>query len=172
MKGGHGQTNQFHDINWGALDHASSAPQLMSCNYCVCVWHPYFYNYAAYNQQTYSLLYIIMSPPNRSSFSESVNLFLRCMCFKEKAWETLRLFLWGSTTFSTCTKEYMCVDGMKNLWCSTQIWMGQQWQTRGSSFGSFEPPLAWRSHPQFVWDSSLACSSTKKSWPRTIRNPD
>ena len=36
MKGGHGQTNQFHvhDINWGALDHASYAPQLMSCNYC------------------------------------------------------------------------------------------------------------------------------------------
>ena len=23
MKGGHGQTNQLHDINWGALDHAS-----------------------------------------------------------------------------------------------------------------------------------------------------
>ena len=40
MKGGHGQTNQSHDINWGALDHASHAPQLMSCNYyvyAVCV---------------------------------------------------------------------------------------------------------------------------------------
>ena len=37
MKGGHGQTNQLHDINWGALDHASRAPQLMSCNYSVCV---------------------------------------------------------------------------------------------------------------------------------------
>ena len=37
MKGGHGQTNQLHDINWGALNHASHAPQLMSCNYCVCV---------------------------------------------------------------------------------------------------------------------------------------
>ena len=37
MKGGDGQTNQLHDINWGALDHASCAPQLMSCNYCVCV---------------------------------------------------------------------------------------------------------------------------------------
>ena len=41
--GGHGQTNQFHvhDIIWGALDHASYAPQLMSCNYytstCTCV---------------------------------------------------------------------------------------------------------------------------------------
>ena len=23
MKGGHGQKNQLHDINWGALDHAS-----------------------------------------------------------------------------------------------------------------------------------------------------
>ena len=23
MKGGHGQTGQLHDINWGALDHAS-----------------------------------------------------------------------------------------------------------------------------------------------------
>ena len=36
MKGGDGQTNQLYDINWGALDHASHAPQLMSCNYCVC----------------------------------------------------------------------------------------------------------------------------------------
>ena len=42
MKGGHGQTNQLHDINWDVLD---IAPQLMSCNYsnyvcalmCVCV---------------------------------------------------------------------------------------------------------------------------------------
>ena len=23
MKGGHGQTNQLHDIDWGALDHAA-----------------------------------------------------------------------------------------------------------------------------------------------------
>ena len=30
MKGGHGQTNQLHDINWGALNrHASCSPQLM-----------------------------------------------------------------------------------------------------------------------------------------------
>ena len=35
MKGGHGQTNQLHDIDWGALDPASRAPQLMSCNYYV-----------------------------------------------------------------------------------------------------------------------------------------
>ena len=35
MKGGHGQTNQLHDINWGALDHASHAPQLMSCSHYV-----------------------------------------------------------------------------------------------------------------------------------------
>ena len=33
MKGGHGRTNQLHDINWDAFDHASRAPQLMSCNY-------------------------------------------------------------------------------------------------------------------------------------------
>ena len=33
MKGGHGQTNQLHDINWGAV-HASHAPIL---NYYVCV---------------------------------------------------------------------------------------------------------------------------------------
>ena len=32
MKGDHGQTNQLHDINWGALDLAFCAPQLMSCN--------------------------------------------------------------------------------------------------------------------------------------------
>ena len=37
MKGGQLPTNQLHDINWGALDHASRAPQLMSCNYYVCV---------------------------------------------------------------------------------------------------------------------------------------
>ena len=37
IKGGHGQTNQLHDINWGALDHASGAPQIMSCNYNVHV---------------------------------------------------------------------------------------------------------------------------------------
>ena len=37
MKGGCGQTNQLHDINWGALDHASRVPQLMSFNYGVCV---------------------------------------------------------------------------------------------------------------------------------------
>ena len=30
VKGSHGQTNQLHDINWGAPDHASHAPQLMS----------------------------------------------------------------------------------------------------------------------------------------------
>ena len=37
MKGDHGQTNQLHDINWGALDHIHLAPQLMSCNtVCVC----------------------------------------------------------------------------------------------------------------------------------------
>ena len=35
MKGGNGQTNQLHDINWGALNHASCAPQLMSGDYCV-----------------------------------------------------------------------------------------------------------------------------------------
>ena len=37
MKGGHGQTNQLHNINWGALNHASGAPQIMSCNYNVHV---------------------------------------------------------------------------------------------------------------------------------------
>ena len=32
-----GKTDQLHVINWGALDHASHAPLLMSCtcNYCV-----------------------------------------------------------------------------------------------------------------------------------------
>ena len=28
-----GPIKQLHDINWGAFDHASHAPQLMSCNY-------------------------------------------------------------------------------------------------------------------------------------------
>ena len=41
MNGGQLPTNQLHDINWGALDHASHAPQLISCDYyvrvCVCV---------------------------------------------------------------------------------------------------------------------------------------
>ena len=30
MKGGHRQTNELHDINWGTLNHASCAPQLTS----------------------------------------------------------------------------------------------------------------------------------------------
>ena len=37
MKGDHGQTNQLHDINWGALDHASIANQLFNYYLCVCV---------------------------------------------------------------------------------------------------------------------------------------
>ena len=37
MKGGQGQTKQLHDINWGTFYHASHAPQLMLCNYYVCV---------------------------------------------------------------------------------------------------------------------------------------
>ena len=38
MKGSHGETNQsVHDINWGVFDHASHAPQLMSCVTDVCV---------------------------------------------------------------------------------------------------------------------------------------
>ena len=35
LAGGQLPTNQLLDINWGALDHASHAPQLMSCNYYV-----------------------------------------------------------------------------------------------------------------------------------------
>ena len=35
MKGGQLPTNQLHVINWGALDHASRAPQLTTI--CVCV---------------------------------------------------------------------------------------------------------------------------------------
>ena len=69
--------------------------------------YPYLYTYTAHNQQTYPLLYITMSPLNRLNFSESVNLFLRCICFKAKVSEMLRLFLWGSTTFSTCIEEYV-----------------------------------------------------------------
>ena len=37
MKGDHGQTSQLHDIIWGAPNHTSRAPQLMSCDYYVCV---------------------------------------------------------------------------------------------------------------------------------------
>ena len=33
MKGGHGQTNKLQDNNWGALHHASRAPQSTSRNY-------------------------------------------------------------------------------------------------------------------------------------------
>ena len=45
MNGNHGQTNQLHDISWGALDHASCMCthllQLISCNsyYSVCLSH-------------------------------------------------------------------------------------------------------------------------------------
>ena len=38
MNRGQLPTNQLHDINRGALDHASRAPQLMSCNYTVCAY--------------------------------------------------------------------------------------------------------------------------------------
>ena len=37
MNGGQLPTNQLHDISWGILDHASGAPQLMSCNHYVPV---------------------------------------------------------------------------------------------------------------------------------------
>ena len=37
MNTGHLPTCQLHDINWGTLDQASRAPQVMSCNYCACV---------------------------------------------------------------------------------------------------------------------------------------
>ena len=37
MNRGQLPTNQLHDINWGTLDHASCAPQLISCNYTMCV---------------------------------------------------------------------------------------------------------------------------------------
>ena len=33
MRGGHGPIRQLQDLNWGAFDHASHAPQLRSCNY-------------------------------------------------------------------------------------------------------------------------------------------
>ena len=31
-------TNQLHDINWGALDHAPRAPHMSVC-VCVCLYH-------------------------------------------------------------------------------------------------------------------------------------
>ena len=37
MNAGQLPTNQLHDFNWGALNHASRAPQLTSFNYYVCV---------------------------------------------------------------------------------------------------------------------------------------
>ena len=37
MKGGHGPTKELQDLNWGAFDHASHAPQLRSCDYYVHV---------------------------------------------------------------------------------------------------------------------------------------
>ena len=37
MKVGHGQTNQLDDVNWGALVHASRAPQLMSSNFILYI---------------------------------------------------------------------------------------------------------------------------------------
>ena len=35
MRGGHGPIRQLQDLNWGAFDHASHAPQIRSCNYNV-----------------------------------------------------------------------------------------------------------------------------------------
>ena len=68
IKGGHGQTNQLHDINWGALDHASRASQLMSCNYYVhthmsikYIYYVYIYmhtcTYYVAHLSTYSHMY-------------------------------------------------------------------------------------------------------------------
>ena len=37
MNGGWLPTNQLHVINWGTLDHAARASQLMLCNYRLCV---------------------------------------------------------------------------------------------------------------------------------------
>ena len=33
MRGDHGPVGQLQDLNWGAFDHASHAPQLRSCTY-------------------------------------------------------------------------------------------------------------------------------------------
>ena len=35
MRGGHEPIRQLQDLNWGAFNHASHAPQLRSCNYNV-----------------------------------------------------------------------------------------------------------------------------------------
>ena len=37
MRGDHGPIRQLQDLNWGAFDHASHAPQLRSCNYNMCI---------------------------------------------------------------------------------------------------------------------------------------
>ena len=37
MRVGHGPIRQLQDLNWGAFDHASHAPQLRSCNYNIHV---------------------------------------------------------------------------------------------------------------------------------------
>ena len=39
MKGGYGPTKQLQDLNWGAFDHASHAPQLRSCSYFMHTLH-------------------------------------------------------------------------------------------------------------------------------------
>ena len=38
MKGGHGPTKYLQDLNWGAFDHASHAPNvcMTMCVHCVC----------------------------------------------------------------------------------------------------------------------------------------
>ena len=40
MNGDQLPTNQLHNINWGALDHASRAPHVCVCGVCVymCVY--------------------------------------------------------------------------------------------------------------------------------------
>ena len=51
MNGDQLPTNQLHDIKWGALDLASRAPQLMSCNYyvCACAYGWVVLNHVYYN---------------------------------------------------------------------------------------------------------------------------
>ena len=36
MKGGHGQTNQLHDITWGILNHASRAHATRPSHFSAC----------------------------------------------------------------------------------------------------------------------------------------
>ena len=61
MRGGHGPIRQLQDLNWGAFDHASHAPQLRSCNYNMPVAWVWLINHRHAEQKMHDLYIVLES---------------------------------------------------------------------------------------------------------------